>query len=165
MVKDIEFNSFPESMGEGSRNPIVIPENRSKYYKSATEEINNLIQNSCSSPKIVKSINDNKYVERNISIVNEFYGALSDGDGKKANNFIIPDKRNKGNFQEDNMSSFYGNMKQKLRIIETVSIDENTVKVTFEYAVNQSKCKGISTVKNKEVSPNQYYIDKILSNC
>jgi hypothetical protein len=165
MVKDIEFNSFPESMGEGSRNPIVIPENRSKFYKSVTEEINNLIQNSCSSQKIVKSIIDNEYVERNISIVNAFYEALSDGDGKRANTFIIPDKRNKGNFQEDKMSSFYRNMKQRLRIIETVSIDENTVKVTFEYAVNQSKCKGISTVIIKEVLPNQYYIDKILSNC
>ncbi len=51
MVKDIEFNSYPGSMGEGLRNPISIPKNRSKFYKSATEEINNLIENSCSSQK------------------------------------------------------------------------------------------------------------------
>jgi len=48
MVKDIELNSYPESMGEGIKNPIVISQNRNKFYKSASEEIINLIESGCS---------------------------------------------------------------------------------------------------------------------
>ena len=165
MVKDTDLSSFPESMGEGARNSIEVPQNRKVFYKSDLREIRNLIENNCNVKNRTNSFGVNKYSEMNVAIANAFYGALSDGDGIRANTFIAPDKRNIGNFQEDKMSTFYGNMSQRLRIIETTPIDENTVKVIFEYTKNKSKCNGISMIKIKEVTPNQFYIEKISSNC
>jgi len=112
----------------------------------------------------VSSISNNPSTQKE-GIANAFYSALSEGDGKKANTFIIPEKRNTGNFQEDKMSSFYGNMKHRLQILEISSTDGNAVKVKFEYSVNDKKCSGTSLLIFREVLPSGYLIEKITSNC
>ena len=166
MIRDLELNSYTKSFGEGLRNKINIPKDRLNFYKSNSKEIVDLIELGCDAEENNKSNLDNyPKAEKNISLVNEFYKALSAGDGVKANSFIVPEKRNKGNFQEDKINSFYGNMKQKLKVLEIEELDSTTLKVTFEYIVNKSKCNGLSTVKIKEVTPGIHYIEKISSNC
>jgi hypothetical protein len=108
---------------------------------------------------------DSLLAEKNVHLVKSFYMALSDGNGELANSFLVPEKRNVGNFKTENIRSFYSQMKQKLEINSITPIDKSTVKVNFNYTVNKNQCNGLSTVKLRKTDSNTIYIEKISSNC
>lgn len=112
-----------------------------------------------------QNLNRSTISGEDIELVRSFYLALSNGNGELANSFLIPEKRNVGNFQQEKIKFFYSNMKHRLQINDILPIDENTVKVKFEYTVDQKKCKGLSTVTLRRIDENNPYIEKIISNC
>lgn len=82
-----------------------------------------------------------------LAVVEGFYAALARGDGRQANEFLVPEKRNQGAFEIASMTRFYSAMSEPLRVTGVGRPDPLVVRVQYAY-VHQSgrRCDGVADV-------------------
>jgi hypothetical protein len=68
------------------------------------------------------------------TVVRAFYEALGDGRGETATMMVVPEKRSKGPFAPDNLTRFYGRLKEPLRLTEIAQAGVDTFKVPLCHA-------------------------------
>ena len=82
-----------------------------------------------------------------------FYRALSSADGESASAFVVPEKRGSGAFNEQNISKFFGNMRQPLQLTELRLMNGELFKVRYRYETSNGQiCDGYAEV----LTTNQY---------
>ena len=80
-------------------------------------------------------------------VVREFYSALGAGDGQRAAEQVVPEKRAEGALSARRMSRFYSSLRRPLRIITAYPLDERTVFVRYEFvAPGGGVCVGAANV-------------------
>lgn len=99
-----------------------------------------------------------------VSIVKKFYKALSIADGNAASALVVPEKRGIGPFNERNITSFFGAMREPLAIQSVEKVSSDTVKVKYTYRVSETQCVGAATVKTEYLLGNTL-IQSIKANC
>ncbi len=102
-----------------------------------------------------------------LAVVEGFYAALGRGDGRQANEFLVPEKRNQGAYEIASMSRFYSAMSEPLRVIGVGRIDPLVVRVQYTYAHQSGRrCDGVADVTVHRVG-GRALIDRIraLSGC
>lgn len=99
-----------------------------------------------------------------IDTVRTFYEALSIADGDTAASLVIPEKRGIGPFNQRNMSTFFGSMKERLKIVSLNQVDSNTVEVKYTYRYSKIQCNGTALVETKHFMGNTL-INRIRANC
>lgn len=96
--------------------------------------------------------------------VQRFYAALTRADGSAAAALVVPDKRGKGPFNETNIGSFFGNMREPLRVLSIQQVEPNLVRVNYTYRVTKTPCNGVAFVETTYVAGNTL-ISRIRANC
>ncbi len=81
-----------------------------------------------------------------VATATRFYSALAVADGNAASALVVPEKRGIGPFNERNMSSFFGNMKEPLLVESVQQIGDDLVQVKYSYRFSKTKCAGVATV-------------------
>jgi len=100
-----------------------------------------------------------------ITTVRKFYKALSEADGTAAAALVIPEKRGIGPFNERNISEFFGNMQEPLRVTSVTQATKTLVKVEYHYVyANGRACDGRSEVTTDYVF-GKTLIQRIRANC
>lgn len=99
-----------------------------------------------------------------VSVVTAFYRALSNADGGVASSLVVPEKRGTGPFNEQQISRFYGSMKQPLRVLSVTQIDNEKVEVKYTYRYSSHTCDGIAMVTVRDYL-GRLLISKIKANC
>jgi hypothetical protein len=94
----------------------------------------------------------------------EFYRALSEADGAAAAALVIPEKRGRGPFQEDRISSFYGSFRERLAVRSIRAVDDHNVVVKYRYRATRTKCEGTALVETVSIRQ-QTLIRSIRANC
>ncbi|MDR3496072.1 MAG: hypothetical protein P4L82_15855 [Ancalomicrobiaceae bacterium] len=80
-------------------------------------------------------------------VVTKFYAALTRADGNGAAAFVIPEKRGMGPFNERNIASFFGSMREHLHVSTLSRLDKDSVKVDYSYLyANGKRCTAHATV-------------------
>jgi len=74
--------------------------------------------------------------------VRAFYVALGDGQGDAASSMVAPEKRVKGPFAAANLSQFYGNLKEPIRLSGIEQAGPNSFIAHYKYATAKSVCEG-----------------------
>ena len=100
-----------------------------------------------------------------IGIVTAFYGYLSQGEGGAAAALVIPEKRGIGAFNEQNMTAYFGGMKQRLQIGSVRRERDGKVSVSYDYTRQDGfYCATTASVTIRE-SYQQLLIEKIVAKC
>ena len=82
-----------------------------------------------------------------LAVVEGFYAALARGDGQQANEFLVPDKRNRGAYEIASMTRFYSAMSEPLRVIGVGRLDPLVVRVQYAYTHQSGRrCDGVADV-------------------
>lgn len=79
--------------------------------------------------------------------VRAFYDALSSGQGQIAARYVVPEKTRSGAFAPANMTKFYSNMREPLRMVRLEKLSHDSFVVHYRYAVTRSVCKGRAEVQ------------------
>lgn len=96
--------------------------------------------------------------------VEKFYAALARADGSAAAAVVIPEKRGQGPFNETNIGSFFGNMREPLRVLSVQQVAQDLVRVNYTYRVTQTQCNGVALVETAYFAGNTL-IKGIRANC
>lgn len=96
------------------------------------------------------------------TMVRAFYYALSQGNGEVASNYIISEKRSKGPFSAESITSFYSSLDKPLELISLVPLDPDTFDVRYTFRSTAGTCDGHSTVKTT-MRNGRFYIQSIKS--
>jgi hypothetical protein len=81
------------------------------------------------------------------SAVEGFYLALGEGDGVKAAQYVIPAKRVSGPLSAPALSSFYGNLREPLRLIHVADLGSGRYRASYQFATRSGAvCEGTSVV-------------------
>ena len=99
-----------------------------------------------------------------VATVTRFYKALSVADANLASALVVPQKRGIGPFNEKNIASFFGSMREPLAIQSIEKISPNRVQVRYTYRMTITQCMGIATVQTEYILGNTL-IASIKSNC
>ena len=99
-----------------------------------------------------------------LKVVVSFYKSLSIGDGSAAAALVVPEKRGKGPFNEENIGQFFGSLKEPLKVNSVRLIGSDTVEVNYTYRFTKSQCNGRAVVETGYFMGNTL-IKKILANC
>lgn len=99
-----------------------------------------------------------------VSVVTAFYRALTNADGDFASSLVVPEKRGIGPFNEEQISRFYGGMKQPLRVLSVTQIDSEKVEVKYTYRYSSRVCDGVAIVTVRDYL-GRLLISKIKANC
>lgn len=99
-----------------------------------------------------------------VRVVTKFYKALSSADGKGAVALVVPEKRGMGPFNEKNIVSFFGSMREPLVVRSLDRIDADTVLVQYTYKTTKTQCSATATVKT-EYLLGDTLIRSIKANC
>lgn len=82
-----------------------------------------------------------------LDAVRGFYEALAQADGARANEFLVPEKRNSGAYEIASMSRYYGNMREPVRLIAAEPMGNDGARVRYRYVyVNGRACEGAAEV-------------------
>jgi len=82
-----------------------------------------------------------------LDAVRGFYEALAQADGARANEFLVPEKRNSGAYEIGAMSRYYGNMREPVRLIAAEPMGNDGARVRYHYVyVNGRTCDGAAEV-------------------
>jgi len=82
-----------------------------------------------------------------LAAVEGFYGALGRGDGQRANEFLVPEKRNQGAYEVAAMTRFYSAMSEPLRVLGLGRLDPEVVRVQYAYTHQSGRrCDGVADV-------------------
>jgi hypothetical protein len=96
--------------------------------------------------------------------VQNFYAFLATADGNAAAALVVPEKRGKGPFNETNIGSFFGNMREPLRVMSIQQVESNLVRVDYTYRVTKTQCNGVAFVETTYLAGNTL-IKGIRANC
>lgn len=99
-----------------------------------------------------------------VAIVGRFYKALAIADGNAASALVVPEKRGIGPFNERNIASFFGSMREPLTVQSIDKLDKDTVQVRYTYRVTKTQCDGTAVVQTEYVLGNTL-IRSIKANC
>lgn len=99
-----------------------------------------------------------------ILAVTRFYRALSEADGNAASALVVPEKRGIGPFNEKNIASFFGAMREPLVVHSIEKISSDSVQVRYTYRYTKSQCIGTAMVRTEYVLGNTL-IQGIKANC
>lgn len=99
-------------------------------------------------------------------IIRAFYLALKLGRGDLAQEFITPEKRDKGAFSIIGMNKFYGNLKKPILLQNLEKTTETQYRVTYNYSYGKNTCDGEADVNIIE-KDGRWFIGgiKALSGC
>jgi len=82
-----------------------------------------------------------------LAAVRAFYSALSRGDGASAAQHVVPGKRQSGPLSAAQLSRYYSSFRRPLRVRELTPVDDNTVRVAYDYVLSDGRaCRGEATV-------------------
>lgn len=84
--------------------------------------------------------------ETPMPLIRAFYYALKVGRGDLAQEFITPEKRDKGAFSIIGMNKFYGNLKTPILLQNLEKITDTKYRVTYNYSGTKSTCNGKADV-------------------
>jgi hypothetical protein len=101
-----------------------------------------------------------------VSAVAVFYQALGAADGNTAAALVVPEKRGIGPFNENNMASFFGNMREPLRLLSNPrQLGSDLVRAEYRYVYKNGKeCNGRADVTTRYEFGNTL-IQGIKANC
>lgn len=99
-----------------------------------------------------------------LNAISNYYSAISQGNGELANKFLIPEKRNKGNYEVHSMSKFYGGLTDKLSLKRIQIKGENKFEINYTYKMNNTYCNGVSNIEMRK-DGEIYLISSIKANC
>jgi hypothetical protein len=88
--------------------------------------------------------------------VRTFYAGLADGRGDLASAMVIPQKRAQGPFSADELSRFFGHLKQPIRLENVETNGPGEVLVQYRYAASARECNGRALVKTVMLSGKTY---------
>jgi hypothetical protein len=80
------------------------------------------------------------------STVAGFYGALSLGDGDLAASFVIPEKTAKGPFSPEELTRFYGNLREPLMLTGVDMVTATELVVSYHFEGSGGTCIGRAQV-------------------
>jgi hypothetical protein len=105
-------------------------------------------------------------VDQGLSVVKDFYEALSKGLGTEASERIVPEKRGMPQFAASSMSQFYRSLRIPLRLESVQAVGTASYLVHYTYTATRTMCNGRALVKTT-VQDGQNYISSIkaLSGC
>ena len=79
--------------------------------------------------------------------VREFYRALGEGDGARAAEVVVPEKRAEGPLSAGELTRFYSSLRAPLRLTQIDPINDNTVFVRYQFVTADNRlCSGSATV-------------------
>jgi hypothetical protein len=78
--------------------------------------------------------------------VRAYYMALEAGDGKVAASFVVPEKRNGGPFSASDLSAFYGNLIEPLKLIAITPAGNDRFMVSYSFKSTERVCDGRAEV-------------------
>jgi hypothetical protein len=80
-------------------------------------------------------------------VVTAFYGALAIADGRGANEWLIPEIRNKGAFEPEGINRFYSDMREPLRLLAVSRLNDKTLRARYAYVhTSGRRCLGDADV-------------------
>jgi Domain of unknown function (DUF4431) len=83
-----------------------------------------------------------------MTTVQAFYLALAAGRGEEAARFVVPEKRRRGPFSAEAITKFYGNLDERLTLINVVAVDQREYRVRYRFVARGGKrCDGEALVK------------------
>jgi hypothetical protein len=88
--------------------------------------------------------------------IRTFYETLGDGQGDVASAMVVPEKRMSGPFAADNLTSFYGRLRQPIRLLEIDQKGPNTFVAHYRYATRKSVCEGEGLVTTVTMGGRNY---------
>jgi hypothetical protein len=88
--------------------------------------------------------------------VRDFYAGLADGRGDIASAMVVPQKRAHGPFSADELSHFYGNLKEPIRLRSVEANGPCEFLVHYRYAASARECDGRALVKTVALSGKNY---------
>jgi hypothetical protein len=77
---------------------------------------------------------------------------------------VVPAKRGRGPFRAEEISAFYGSLREPLALRSIRTIDPNRVEVRYRYRAAKTPCEGIAIVETETVL-RQTLIRRIRANC
>lgn len=99
-----------------------------------------------------------------VEAVAKFYRALAAADGATAAALVVPAKRGRRAFRADEISTFYGSLREPLTVRSIRTIDQNRVEVRYRYRAAKTPCEGTAIVETESVLQ-QTLIRSIRANC
>jgi hypothetical protein len=78
--------------------------------------------------------------------VRAFYMALEAGDGKTAAKFVVPEKRNSGPLSASELTAFYGNLVEPMKLLAVTPAGTNQYMVSYSFKSTTRVCDGRATV-------------------
>jgi len=82
-----------------------------------------------------------------VAVVEAFYAALARGDGRQANEYLVPEKRNQGAYEVAAMTRFYSSMREPLRVVGMGRLDPAIIRVQYTYTHQSGRhCDGVADV-------------------
>jgi hypothetical protein len=93
-----------------------------------------------------------------------FYRALSNGDGRTAVAAVTPTKRGTGAFQVDDMSRFFGSLREPLVIESVETVAPNRVLARYAYRASRAWCRTTATIETEAIGQ-QTFIRSIKARC
>jgi hypothetical protein len=79
--------------------------------------------------------------------VREFYDALGEGDGARAAQVVVPEKRQEGPLSAGELTRFYSSLRAPLRLTRLDPINDDTVFVRYQFVTPDDRlCSGSATV-------------------
>jgi len=88
--------------------------------------------------------------------IRAFYAALSDGQGDIASRMVVAEKRSHGPFSANELSRFYGHLRQPVRLEEISSNSPTEFIVRYRYAATTHECNGRAVVTTEERGGKNY---------
>jgi hypothetical protein len=83
-----------------------------------------------------------------LATVQAFYAALGEGDGAKASNLVVPEKRAGGPFSAAQLTSYYGAMREPVTLRSVTSAGGGAVQVRYRYVLRTGRvCDSAAVVQ------------------
>jgi hypothetical protein len=90
------------------------------------------------------------------TVVRAFYQALGAGNGVEAARFIVPEKAAKGPLSAASLSSYYGNMDERLELLSLRKKSDNTFLVSYAFRKSAKACSGRAEVRTENRGGKEY---------
>jgi hypothetical protein len=79
-------------------------------------------------------------------VVRNFYLALKAGDGTRASQFVIPEKRTGGAFSPNELTQFYSSLPERLQLTNVESLGGNIYRADYTWRARNRHCNGSAFV-------------------
>lgn len=90
------------------------------------------------------------------TVVRAFYLALGAGNGVEAARFVVPEKAIKGPLSAAALSSYYGNMEERLELLSLRKKSDNTFLVSYAFRKGAKACSGRAEVRTENRGGKEY---------